>query len=194
MDEVLWAVGRTSGIVSLLLFTAAVVLGILVRGGRALPGLPRFAVGRVHRDVSLLATVFLVLHVLTLLGDSYAQMSLVDLVIPFLGEVEPFWQGLGTVALDLVLAVVLTSALRTRLPAPVFRAVHLGVYPMWALALLHSLGVGTDAGTTWFLALAGGSFTAVALALLWRLAAPAVRTSPAARAEHLRTDPFRSSR
>ena len=88
MNELLWAFGRASGVVSLLLFTASVLLGILTRAGRPLPGLPRFSVSLVHRNISLLAVVFLVLHVGTLMFDSYAKLNPVDLVVPFLGS---FW-------------------------------------------------------------------------------------------------------
>lgn len=190
MDEVLWAVGRMSGMVSLLLFTASVVLGLLTRRGAPLPGLPRFATAAVHRSVSLLAAIFLLLHVLTLLGDSYAKLSLLDLVVPFLGQTDPFWLGLGTVALDLLLAVILTSLLRLRLPAGVFRAVHWLVYPMWALALFHAIGNGSDSTSAWFLLAAGGSLLTVRGAVLWRLVDPGFRTHPedrSARAERRET-------
>lgn len=182
MSELLWAIGRISGIVSLGLFTASVLLGILTRAGLPLPGLPRFGIVMLHRNVSLLATVFLLLHVLTLLGDSYAQLSLVDLVIPFLGSYEPFWQGLGTVAFDLVVAVVVTALLRHRLPAPVFRLVHWSVYLMWPLAILHSLGNGTDGTSAWFDVLATSAAAAVAAALTWRVASARFRTTPAEKA------------
>ncbi len=184
MSELLWAIGRISGIVSLGLFTAAVLLGILTRAGQPLPGLPRFGIVLLHRNVSLLATVFLTLHVLTLLGDSYAQLSLVDLVIPFLGSFEPFWQGLGTVAFDLVIAVVITALLRHRLPTRVFRLVHWSVYVMWPVAVLHSLGNGTDGSAAWFDVLATSAATAVTAAITWRVASTRFRTAPLERAAH----------
>ena len=45
------------------------------RSGRPAPWLPRFAVAETHRNTSLLATVFLVLHVGLLLFDPYAQLK-----------------------------------------------------------------------------------------------------------------------
>ncbi|WP_368496198.1 ferric reductase-like transmembrane domain-containing protein [Herbiconiux sp. A18JL235] len=183
MSEVLWAIGRISGVMSLLLFTASVLLGVLTRAGKPLPGLPRFGIVLVHRNVSLLASAFLVLHVLTLLGDSYAKLSLVDIVIPFLASYEPFWQGLGTVAFDLVVAVVITALLRHRLPARVFRLVHWIVYLLWPVALLHSLGNGTDGSSGWFVALAVVSAASVAAAVIWRVASARFRSAPLERAE-----------
>ncbi|QJU55983.1 iron reductase [Herbiconiux sp. SALV-R1] len=174
-----------SGVLSLVLFTASVLLGILTRAGKPLPGLPRFGIVLLHRNVSLLAAVFLVLHVLTLLGDSYAKLSLIDIVIPFLGSVQPFWQGLGTVASDLVVAVVITALLRHRLPARVFRLVHWSVYLMWPVALLHSLGNGTDGGSLWFDALAVLTAVSVVAALIWRVASTRFRSTPIERAERV---------
>ncbi|WP_168198059.1 ferric reductase-like transmembrane domain-containing protein [Brachybacterium sp. SGAir0954] len=191
MDEVLWATARASGVVALVLLTLSVVLGILTRGGRPMIGLPRFAVAHLHRDASLLATAFLTLHVVTLLGDSYAGLRLVDLMVPFLAARDALWQGLGTTALDLLLAVIVTALLRRRLPAAVFRTVHLAVLPLWGIALLHALGSGTDAGTLWFRVLAAASAAIVLAATLWRLLAPSFRTHPAARA---RRTPERSLR
>lgn len=171
MSEVLWAISRASGIVSLLLFTGTIVLGILTWHGRPLPGLPRFAVSVVHRDVSLLATVFLGIHIVTLLGDPYAQVRLIDFFVPFLAAADPFWRGLGTVAADLLIAVIITSVARHRLPAIVFRAIHWAVYPLWALALAHGLGSGTDAGSAWYLGLSVAALATVLAAVGYRIAA-----------------------
>ena len=115
MDEALWAFGRASGFVSLALFTVTVLLGIVNRSGRPLLTLPRFSVTILHRNMALLATVFLGLHVGSLMLDSYAKLNPIDVVVPFLGSFKPFWQGLGTVALDLVLAVVVTALVRQRI-------------------------------------------------------------------------------
>lgn len=168
MNEMLWAFGRASGVVSLLLFTASVLLGILTRSGRPLPGLPRFSVALVHRNVSLLALVFLVLHVGTLMLDSYAKLNPIDVVVPFLGAFKPFWQGLGTVAFDLVLAIVITGLLRRRVGQRVFRFVHWFTYAMWPVAVLHAIGNGTNGTSGWFLLLAAGSVLLLMVAVFWR--------------------------
>lgn len=169
MNEMLWAFGRASGVVSLLLFTASVLLGILTRAGRPLPGLPRFSVSLVHRNISLLAVVFLVLHVGTLMFDSYAKLNPLDLVVPFLGSFKPFWQGLGTVAFDLVLAIVITGLLRRRIGQRVFRFVHWFTYAMWPVAVLHAIGNGTNGTSGWFLLLTAGSALLVVIAVIWRM-------------------------
>ncbi len=177
MSELLWAAGRASGLIALLLFTVTVLLGILTRSGRPLPGLPRFSVSLIHRNVSLLACVFLVLHVGTLMFDSYARLSLLDVVVPFAGSFKPFWQGLGTVALDLVVAIVATGLLRRRIGQRAFRFVHWFTYAMWPIALLHAIGNGTNGTSRWFLLLSATSAAIVAGAVIWMLSSRFVEHS-----------------
>jgi methionine sulfoxide reductase heme-binding subunit len=167
----LWDFGRASGVVSLVLLTVSMVLGIATRSGRPAPWLPRFAVAEMHRNVSLLGAVFLTLHVSLLLFDPYAMLRLFDLVVPFVGNYRPFWQGLGTVALDLIIALVVTSLLRHRIGRRTWRAIHWAGYGFWPVALVHALGTGTDSFTPWFLALAVFCASSVLGALCWRLSA-----------------------
>lgn len=171
MDKALWALGRGAGTVTLVLMTVSVLLGILTRSGRPALGLPRFAVTRVHRDAGLLAAVMLTLHLVTLWLDPHAQLRVVDAVVPFLGGFRPFWQGLGTVAVDLLVAILLTSLLRARVGLRAWRTVHWASYALWPVAVAHGLGNGTDAFTTWFLAVTGVCVLSVAAALAWRVQA-----------------------
>lgn len=165
----LWYFGRGSGVVTLVLLTITTVLGIGTRSGRPAPWLPRFAVASLHRNTSLLATVFLVLHVVLLLFDPYAQLTVVDTVFPFLAGYAPFWVGLGALTYDLLMALVITSLLRQRIGHRTWRAVHWAAYAAWPVALTHALGAGSDAWTRWFLVLAGMCALTVAGALAWRL-------------------------
>lgn len=169
LTSALWYLGRGTGVVALVVLTIAVLLGILTRSGRALPGFPRFTVADLHRTASLTATGLIAVHVTSLLLDPYAQLRLLDLVLPFQGQYRPLYLGLGTLAVDLVLAVVATSLLRHRLGPRTFRLVHWAVYAMWPIALLHGLGIGTDAPTTWFTAVAAACAGVVAAVALWRM-------------------------
>lgn len=169
MDEALWALGRGTGVVGLVLFSLALVLGVTVRAGAQLPGLGRFGVARLHRDVALLASAFIGIHLVSLLFDSYAQLDLVDLVLPFFASYRPMWLGLGTLAIDITIAVVITALLRHRVGARVFRVIHFGTYLLWPLALVHAIGAGTDSGEPWFLGTAAVCTVAVVVAVARRL-------------------------
>lgn len=183
MDEVMWAVGRGSGVVALLLLTASLWLGIVTRSGRPLPGMPRFSVTLVHRNLSLLSVVFVVIHVVTLLADPYAKLTALDAVVPFLGTTKPFWLGLGTVAVDLLIAVMITSLLRRWIGRRVFAAVHWASYAMWPVALAHTVGDGTDGTAGWMLLLAAACVLIVVTAVLWRLSARFIESAHARRGE-----------
>ena len=169
MTSALWCLGRGTGAVCLVLLTVVVVLGIAARSGRPLFGLPRFAVAAVHRNAGLLAVSLLAVHVLSLLADPYAQLRLVDLVMPFVGTYRTLWLGLGTLGLDLILALVVTSLLRQRIGARAWRTVHWLAYVAWPVALLHGVGTGTDAGQLWLRALAAGRVATVLAAVGWRM-------------------------
>jgi sulfoxide reductase heme-binding subunit YedZ len=169
MDEAFWAMGRGTGVAALLLLTIAVVLGVATRSGRPLPGLPRFAVTVVHRNAAILASVFVLIHVISLLFDPYAQLTLLDFFIPFRGAYEPVWLGLGTVGFDLLLAVMITGLLRRWIGVRVFRVVHWFVYAMWPVAFLHGIEIGSDRGAPWFIAIAVVCGTSVTAAAGWRL-------------------------
>lgn len=177
----MWAFGRISGVLALALFTVTLILGIVTRSGRPLIGMPRFSVTLVHRNVALLASAFLVLHVGTLLLDSYAHLNPVDVIVPFLGSFKPFWQGLGTVAFDLIIAVVLTALLRRAIGARVFRFVHWFTYAMWPIAVAHAIGNGTNGTQGWFLLGTVVACLLVLAAVIWRISDRFAETTRARR-------------
>jgi methionine sulfoxide reductase heme-binding subunit len=170
-----WYASRATGAVALLLFTAVLVLGLMVTRKGRLPGLPRFAVTSLHRNLSLLGLAFVVVHVLTAVLDGYVSIPLASAVIPFASGYERFWLGLGAVALDLVLALILTSLIRGHLPRRWWRPVHLLAYLSWPVAFAHGLGAGRDLRQGWLLDLAAGCAVLVLAATAWRLAAGANR-------------------
>ena len=170
MNTAFWYASRATGIVALLLLTAVLVLGILVNRQGRLPGLPRFAVTDLHRNLSLLSVAFIALHVLTAVLDTYVHIPLVSAVIPFASGYERFWLGLGAVSLDIMLAMIVTSLLRGRLNRVLWRAVHLLAYLSWPIAFAHSIGSSKDLQQGWMLGLAIGCAMIVAAAVVWRLA------------------------
>jgi methionine sulfoxide reductase heme-binding subunit len=163
--SVYWYLTRSTGVVSLVLLTITVVLGVVDVRRWSSPRWPRFVVDSLHRNVSMLVLVFLGLHIITAALDSFAPISLLDAVVPFIGSYRPFWLGLGAVALDLLLAVAITSMLRERLGHRAWRITHWLAYACWPVALLHGLGTGSDVKSTWLLALSAMCVLAVAIAV-----------------------------
>jgi methionine sulfoxide reductase heme-binding subunit len=164
-----WYASRGAGLVSLVLLTVTLLLGISGVARVATDRWPRFALARLHRNLALLAVAFLAAHVSTAVLDGYVALTWADLVIPFGAGYEPFWLGLGAVALDLLAAIVVTSLLRVRLGLHTWRLVHLAAYACWPLAVVHGLGIGgADSTTGWVLAVTLGCVTAVVAGLVWR--------------------------
>ena len=167
----LWYASRSTGVVSLVMLTGVVVLGVAVQRQGRLPGLPKFAVVGLHRSISLLSVVFLAIHIVTAIADSYVNIRIVDALLPFLSSYEPFWLGLGTVAFDLMVALIVTSLLRARLGRRIWRWVHWLAYAAWPVAVAHSFGSSTDMQSGWLLGLGVVCVLAVLGAVGWRIAA-----------------------
>jgi predicted ferric reductase len=165
----LWYLTRSTGMVALLLLTATVVLGIAAAGDWARPRWPRFVTQGLHRNLSLLAVVFVFVHVLTTVVDGYVAIGWMNAVVPFTSPYHRFWVGLGAVAFDMVLALVATSLLRPHLRPGTWRGVHWLAYGAWPVALVHGLGVGTDVATELMRWITAASVTAVGTAVAWRV-------------------------
>ena len=178
----LWYASRATGVVTLLLLTVVLLLGVLVNRQGRLPGLPSFAVTGLHRNVSLLAVAFLAIHVITAIVDPYVTIGLAAAVLPFASGYKPFWLGLGAISLDLIAALILTSLARARISRRTWRGIHWVAYAAWPLAVVHSLGSSTDARSGLVLAVLAGCVLAVAVALSWRLSRAAREIPRAARA------------
>jgi sulfoxide reductase heme-binding subunit YedZ len=169
----LWYLSRASGVVSLVLLTLVVVGGVLVRTGRSpRRALPRFVLLGLHRNVALVALVFLGLHVATVVLDQYVSIDAVAAVVPLTSGYRTAWVGLGTVAVDLLLAVVVTSLLRTRVGPRTWRAVHWCGYAVWPVAVAHGLGTGSDVAQPWLWAVTTGCAATVVAAVAYRLTEP----------------------
>jgi sulfoxide reductase heme-binding subunit YedZ len=174
-----WYLMRGSGVASLLLLTAVSALGIATVS-RWRPGrIPRFVTLALHRNIALLAVAFLAVHVLTALVDPQATVSLVAAIVPLPSDRYAIWLGLAALSLDLVIALVVTSLLRARIPLRAWRAVHWLAYLAWPVALLHGAGMGTDSGAGWMRAVDALCIAIFAGALVLRML-----TAPRASEKH----------
>jgi len=168
----LWYLNRGTGFVILGLFTMTTALGVLATGGRAGRGVPRFVTQAVHRNLALLSVAMLAAHVATAVLDSYVDIRWWQALVPYVGSTYlPLWLGLGTLALDLVLVVTVTSLVRTRMRHRSWRVVHVLAYAGWVAAVGHTLGIGTDirAGASWAQLTVAGCVGVVAAAAALRL-------------------------
>lgn len=169
MSQILWFATRGAGIVSMLLFTAVVVLGIVTTMRWQTDRWPRFLTAEVHRTISLLSVVFLVVHILTAILDPFTNLGFAAALVPFASSYRPLYVGLGVLSVYLGVAVLVTSLLRDRVGLRLWRAIHWLAYASWPLALIHTIGSGTDATATWMLGVDAVCVVPVAIAVAWRL-------------------------
>jgi DMSO/TMAO reductase YedYZ heme-binding membrane subunit len=175
----MWYLMRGSGLVALVLLTLTLVGGIVNVRRFATPRWPRAVMALLHRNIALLSAVFLAVHVATAALDSYVPVGWVAAVIPFASRWDRLWVALGTAAVDLMIALVVTSLLRSRIKHRTWRAVHWVAYAAWPLAMVHGFTAGTDSGRSWAQAVYVGALIAVAAAVAWRLRGRSVPTAAA---------------
>ena len=179
----LWFVSRGSGLVLLVLFSVVMVLGAATRMGSAPRRWPRFAVAELHRTLSLFAVALLGLHVVTAILDPFVRIGWAATLLPFGSPYRTAAIGLGTLAVDLGGAVLLTSLARRPLGFRAWRAVHWLAYLAWPVAFVHSLTAGNDLHLWWVALIECGSAALVATAVLARLLGRA-RTPPPSQPGH----------
>jgi methionine sulfoxide reductase heme-binding subunit len=169
-QEELWFINRGSGVVLLAMCALSIVLGVVSVERVGSRWWPRFLSQGLHRNVSLLSTLLMLIHAVSAVVDEFVDIRWWHVIVPFTGTYQPFWLALGTLALDLTVAIVLTSLLRTRVVPWLWRTVHLTTYLVFGLGVVHGIGIGTDAEEPWSLAVTLGCLIAVMLATAVRLA------------------------
>ncbi len=172
-NTLLWYTTRGAGAVSLLLLSGVLVLGVLGTARFEAPGWPRFLTTAFHRNLSLIAIAFLALHVITAVVDPFTSLGWVAALIPFGSYYRTFWLGLGTIAAELLVAVLVTSLFRGLIGGRAWRLVHWLSYAAWPIAVAHGIGTGTDTGSSWMTAIDIACVGAVVTAAAARVLMPA---------------------
>jgi sulfoxide reductase heme-binding subunit YedZ len=145
-----WITSRAAGVVALFASSAAVSAGLLM-GGRMVKrrGVDLRAI---HEALSLATLIALVVHALSLLGDAYLAPSLADIAIPFASGYQRWWMAAGIVGGWMLLVLGLSYYARASIGVARWRTLHRFTALAWLLGIGHALGMGTDAGTAWFVA------------------------------------------
>ncbi|HEX4692818.1 MAG TPA: ferric reductase-like transmembrane domain-containing protein [Solirubrobacteraceae bacterium] len=143
-----WLASRSAGVVAWLLLSLVVVMGLVMATGLA-PVRVRGALRRSHERVALLALGTTAAHGALLLGDSYLRPGLSGVLVPFASGYRPVWTGVGVLAAYLAAALSLTYYARRRLGARRWRTAHRLIPVAWAMAAVHVIGAGSDAGSLW---------------------------------------------
>lgn len=169
-SHLVWFTTRGAGAVSLCLLSLVVALGLLGAVAGRNPRWPRFLVTTLHRNLALLGLVFLAIHVVTAVLDPFTALGWGAALIPWGASYRPLWVAIGVISLYLGAAVIVTSLLRRWLSYRAWRFVHWGAYALWPLAVIHSLGAGSDTRFLWMDTVYTACFVMVAVFFVIRLA------------------------
>ncbi len=146
-----WITSRAAGIAALVLSSVSVCVGLSI-GGRLLKRRgPDLRV--THEALSLATIAAIVVHALTLLGDSFLHPSILDVSVPLLSGYKQPWMTIGIIAGWAMILLGLSYYFRARIGQERWRTLHRFTALAWILGLAHSLGEGTDAGQAWFIAM-----------------------------------------
>jgi sulfoxide reductase heme-binding subunit YedZ len=158
-----WITSRSAGFAALVLSSLAVSLGLMM----STRVLKRRGVDlrATHEALSLATIAALAVHAFALLGDKFLHPSLADITLPFVSGYKSVWMTLGIVSGWALVALGVSYYFRARIGVARWRKLHRFTALAWLGGLGHSLGMGTDAGQLWFLAMVA-IVVAPALALL----------------------------
>jgi sulfoxide reductase heme-binding subunit YedZ len=146
-SQAFWFLARAGGIVAYLLLWLATCWGIMMSSKLTQGYVTVPAAFALHEYLPILSMVFVALHVLALLGDTYISFSIWQLLVPFTSSYEPFWTGLGSLSFYLSLALIASFYLRKQISQKVWRAFHYTSYLAYLIALTHGVMAGSDSGT-----------------------------------------------
>ena len=164
-----WVTARAAGFTAFALLSASVALGLVLSSAVRSERWPRFVTTELHRFATLLSLVFIAVHVLVVLLDSFIGFSLVEVVVPFTSHYRPLWMGLGIVSAYLAVALWATNWLQRHIGYRWWRRLHYGTFAVYAGAVAHGLGSGSDSSWAWSRAIYVLSFALVGGLLVVRL-------------------------
>ena len=158
-----WITSRAAGGAALLLASASVGLGLMMASKRKTANKRDFRA--VHEALSLTALAMVALHGVSLLGDAWLNPGIGGIAIPFVSAYRPLWTGLGIVAGYGLAGLGISYYFRDRIGAARWRRAHRLTAIFWLLAIVHTIGAGSDAAQIWFLLISGAFVVPAALLL-----------------------------
>ena len=149
LDYGWWLASRASGIVALALISLSVTLGLAMAGRVSRNPKLRRTMIAVHEQAALAGLIAIAVHAITLLGDRFLEPGPAGILVPFQMDHAPLYTGLGIIGAYLAAALGLSYYARRRIGAKRWRSLHRATILVYVLAVIHTLGAGSDAGTPW---------------------------------------------
>jgi methionine sulfoxide reductase heme-binding subunit len=175
-STITWDTARAGGLAGYVLLSLAVTAGLILRNRWQSGRWPRLITNELHGYLSLLGLVFIGVHVAAVTVDPFTHFGLAAVLLPFASHYRALWMSLGIVSVYLLLAVWISTRLRSRIGHQLWRRIHLLAFLVYAAATVHGLGTGSDTKTGWGLGIYGVSVAVVGGLTARRLLVPVART------------------
>jgi sulfoxide reductase heme-binding subunit YedZ len=169
LDHVCWLASRSAGVVALVTVAASVLIGLTLAAGLGGPPGRRRALVAVHEHTALVGLGAIALHGALLLGDPWLKPGLAGITVPFAMGYRPLFTGLGIIAGYLAALLGLSFYARRRIGGRRWRTLHRATPVVYVLGVVHTLGAGTDAGSSWLRAFMIATVVPAAALLVARL-------------------------
>jgi sulfoxide reductase heme-binding subunit YedZ len=144
-EHLWWLASRAFGVVALLLITASVLVGLAMASGLfRRPGVPR-VLSALHEQLAVAGLIAIGAHGVTLLGDPFIDPGPGGIAVPFAIGYRPAFVAAGIIGGYLAAALGLSYYARRRIGGGRWRNAHRYIVVAWMLAVVHTLGAGTDA-------------------------------------------------
>ena len=144
-----WLASRASGVVALVLVTISVGLGLMMASKvMRRPGFSKVMTA-LHEQTALAGMFAIAVHAVTLIGDPWLRPGVVGVLVPFVMDYRPFFTGVGVIAGLLALFLGLTFYARRDVGSKFWRKIHRATILVYVLAVVHTIGAGTDASAVW---------------------------------------------
>lgn len=153
-QEVTWNVARAGGFTAYILLTLAVAAGLALSTRLQSPHRwPRLINNELHNFLTLLSTIFIVVHVLAVWVDPFTRFGWYEVFIPFVTTYRTVWMSLGIVALYLGIAIGISTWIRPLIGYKWWRQLHVVTIGIYVIATIHGIGTGSDTQTWWAFAI-----------------------------------------
>ena len=148
-DHTWWLLSRSAGIVALVLVAASTLMGLVLANGLVKAPQARKSIITFHEQTANAGLAAIGLHGITLLGDAFLRPSITNLLIPFTIDYRPVYVGIGILGGYAAAILGLSFYARKRIGGKRWRKIHRATPVVYAMGLIHTLGAGTDAGSSW---------------------------------------------
>jgi predicted ferric reductase len=149
-NQIWWNLTRASANIAMVLILLTVFWGVLLATRVLKPNDRPAWLRDIHTWMGGLALIFTIIHMLTLIADSYISFTFVSVLVPFVSKWKPLPVSAGILGFYILAAVQITSLMMRKMSRSTWRRIHLLSYVQFVLVMAHTLTAGSDVGKAWY--------------------------------------------